>query len=278
MSNGRMCLRLAIAAGATVWLATTEPTSAMQFSRGEIGDGEVLIAGRGPILRGDFDRLGQFIANMPQTDRIVGIAFDSPGGSVIEAEKIATLVHAYSLIVLVGRGNEYSSACFLPFAAAAKRFVASDALVGIHSASDDGQETVGSLATTTAMARDAADYDVPADILGKMVRTPPNRAYWLTPHDLASMNVVILEDQVRQRSPVGSNPSATAIQIKLRLRLLGSRLSRKPFPFSRVSLIVEPGRTGSAVSRDHIGMARYIGLRSAACRSQARATRPTARI
>src|SRR5262249_23497476 len=144
MSKGRMRLCLAAAAGAIAWLATTEPTGAMQFSRGEIGDGKVLILARGPIVRGDYDRLVQFVASMPQTDRVAAIAFNSPGGSVIEAEKIATLIHSYSLVVLVGRGNECSSACFLPFAAAAKRFVASDALVGIHSASDDGQETEGS--------------------------------------------------------------------------------------------------------------------------------------
>ncbi len=39
----------------------------------------------------------------------------------------------------------------------------------------------------------AASYDVPPAIIGKLVETPPDRAAWLTPSDLASMDVVTID-------------------------------------------------------------------------------------
>jgi hypothetical protein len=92
-----------------------------------------------------------------------------------------------NVAVIVGSNSECSSACFLMFAAAPRRFTAPDALIGVHSASEDGQETGTSMAITIAMARAAAELAVPAAIIGKLVETPPNRATWLTPVDLASM-------------------------------------------------------------------------------------------
>jgi hypothetical protein len=43
------------------------------------------------------------------------------------------------------------------FAASPRRFAATDALVGVHGASQNGAETDSSLAVTTLMARDARD-------------------------------------------------------------------------------------------------------------------------
>jgi len=57
---------------------------------------------------------------------------------------------------------------------------ASDALVGVHSANENQQETDVSLAVTTLMARDAAKDGIPPAIIGKMVETTPGRVEWLT--------------------------------------------------------------------------------------------------
>jgi hypothetical protein len=72
--------------------------------------------------------------------------------------------------------------------------VAADALIGVHSASEAGDETANSLALTTAIAREAAEFGVPPAIIGKLVQTPPKRTTWLTPADLASMGVTVLND------------------------------------------------------------------------------------
>jgi hypothetical protein len=162
-------------------LATAQPAYSMQFSRVPIEDEKVFVFGKGPIIEGDSDRLRGFINNMPATDRIVGFSFDSPGGSILEAEEIAEMIHGTNSLVLIDSGSECLSACFLMFAASPRKAMAADALIGVHSASNRGQETVAAMASTTAMARVAASYDVPPIIIAKMVETKPGRMAWLTP-------------------------------------------------------------------------------------------------
>ena len=48
------------------------------------------------------------------------------------------------------------------------------------------------MAFTTAFAREAAAYGVPASIVGKIVQTEPDRVTWLDPSDLAAMHVQII--------------------------------------------------------------------------------------
>jgi hypothetical protein len=188
-------------------LAGAQATFGMQFSRLQLGDEKVLILGRGPIVQGDYDRLVAFVGTVPASDRIIGFSFDSPGGTIIEAQKIASLIHGTNSTVLIDANGECSSACFLLFAAAHRRVIAPNALIGVHSASSGGQETVATMAFTTQMARDAAGYEVPPAIIGKIVQTPPGRLAWLTSDDLASMGVIVLQDQTQ--SPPRSPPVAS---------------------------------------------------------------------
>jgi hypothetical protein len=168
--------------------------SALQYRRVPLKPPAVAILARGPIVTGDFQRLGDFAGTMQSTDRIIGIFLDSPGGNILEAEKIAGVIKSFDMTAMVSSGSECSSACFLLFAAASRRIVDPDALIGIHSASERGQETLTSMAVTTAMARDAAGFGVPDAIIGKLVQTPPGRTTWLTPSDLASMRVRVFEE------------------------------------------------------------------------------------
>jgi hypothetical protein len=64
------------------------------------------------------------------------------------------------------------------------------------------------MAFTTAIAREAAEFGVPPAIIGKLVQTPPGRTTWLTPPELASMGVRVLERAVSDPLPRYSPPSA----------------------------------------------------------------------
>ncbi len=180
---------------------------ALQYQRVPLDPPGVIILMRGPIIPGDFERLPEFRQRMPSNDRIVGYTLDSPGGNLLEASRIAEAMKVMNTTVLVDSSAECSSACFLLFAAATRRYVVSDALIGVHSASEDGRETGPSMAMTTAMAREAAALGVPPAIIGKLVETPPERATWLTPSDLASMGVIILNQANSGTSP-GYRPSS----------------------------------------------------------------------
>jgi hypothetical protein len=170
--------------------------------------GAVVIGAVGEIIPGDLDRLLAHAGGLPPTARVLGFALDSPGGNLVEAEKIAYLVRSLQTIVFVVGQARCASACFLIFAAGAKRIFEVTALIGVHSASEAGRETAGSMAVTTAMARDAAALGVPPGIIGKMVTTQPGQMEWLTQRDLVSMGVQVIQPDA-PASPVHGSARGT---------------------------------------------------------------------
>ncbi len=185
------------------------PAAAMQFDQMPYKPAEVIIVARGPIVPGDDTRLTDALSAIPKTTHVFALAVDSPGGSVAEAELLAGLIRHQALPVVVPSNSTCASACFLLLAAATRRSAAIDALIGVHSASDAGQETTASLAATTEMARYASQLGVPPLILGKMVQTTPGRGEWLTRADLVSMGVVVFDPSPASRpSPTASSAVA----------------------------------------------------------------------
>jgi hypothetical protein len=176
-----------------LWLASF-PANALQFEQLRISATEVIINGRGPIVKGDMARLEQALAEVPQTRQLSALALDSPGGNVVEGELLARLISTRKLAVVIPSNSKCVSACFLLLAASPKRLAASDALVGVHSASESGEETAVALAVTTRMAQDASALGIPPALIGKMVQTAPGRVEWLTRADLTSMNVSVFDD------------------------------------------------------------------------------------
>lgn len=170
------------------------PAPALQFEQVPVSATEVVLGGRGPIVKGDATRLEQALAALPPTRQLLGLALDSPGGTVTEGESLARLVRSRKLTVVIPPNSKCVSACFLLLAASPKRLAAADALVGVHSASESGEETLTALAMTTKMAQDAAAMDIPLALIGKMVQAVPPRVEWLTHADLSSMDVAVFED------------------------------------------------------------------------------------
>ena len=198
---------LAVASGL---LLVPVPASALQYGQVPLDPPYVGITATGPIVPGDFDRLSAFIKTLSQSGRTLSFFVDSPGGNIFEASKIAAFINKSAAAVAIPSGSQCSSACFLLFAAAAHRFMAPDALIGVHSASYDGQENLTSMGITTAFARYAADYGVPPAIIGKMVQTEPGRMAWLTPSDLQPMGVALLPAAAPQAQPLPAAPAQAA--------------------------------------------------------------------
>ena len=109
--------------------------SALQYQRFPLDPPLVGITATGPIVPGDFDRLSAFIKTLSQSGRTLSFFVDSPGGNLFEAGKIAAFINKSAAAVTIPSGSQCSSACFLLFAAAAHRFMAPDALIGVHSSS-----------------------------------------------------------------------------------------------------------------------------------------------
>ncbi len=175
-------------------LFAARQAGALQFESVDAYPNEVVIGARGPIVSGDADRLGKALAALPSGKRVLGIELDSPGGSVAEATQLANIIRTRKLTVGIPANAKCASACFLLLAAAPRRFAATDALVGVHGASDEGNDSQVAMAATTSMAREAGALGVPPSIIGKMLETSPQRMEWLLPSDLAAMGVTVVAD------------------------------------------------------------------------------------
>jgi len=257
-----------------LWIALgAAPARALQFDTTAITSTEVVIGGRGPIVKGDAARLEQALASVPPGKRLVALALDSPGGSVVEGEQLAHLIRAHMLPVVIPSNTQCVSACFLLFAASTRRLAAADALVGVHSANEDGRETDTSLAVTTLMARVAGEMGIPPAIIGKMVETTPGRVTWLTHEDLTSMDVVVYDSDVVTAlhqaataiaTQIAPSPSTAPAQPNLQPNL------PSPQPNPQAAVILSPAQPapsalGFAAGRDDrlAWDAWFFGLRGA---------------
>jgi hypothetical protein len=156
-------------------------------------DGRVIIAISGEISPGDSDALKAAIKTANDAGKLAtSIRLNSEGGNLLEGVRLAEVVKFAKMATNVGQGATCASACFLIFAAGETKFANYSAKVGVHGASDKGEETVRSGAATVSMARVAKDLGVPPAIIGRMVVTPPNDMVWLSPSDLQSMGTTMI--------------------------------------------------------------------------------------
>lgn len=200
-----MPYRLTIAIALLTLLVATGTARAMQFKQESVSGTEVFLVARGPIIKDDAARLEQAVAAVPSGTRILALAVDSPGGLVAEGERVANLIRARGLPIVVAADRQCVSACFLLFAASPRKFAEANALVGVHSASENGQENEMTMAVTVQMVRIATALGVPASIVGKMARTRPGSVEWLTQEDLASMGVKIYTGNIVEATRAAPN-------------------------------------------------------------------------
>jgi hypothetical protein len=179
--------RLSLATLTLCLLFAAAPARAMQFTQESVGSTEIFLVARGPIVKDDAVRLEKALSAVPPLTRILALALDSPGGLVSQGEQLSRIIRSKELTVVVAADRQCVSACFLLFAASPRKYVESNALVGVHSASENGTENETTMAVSVQMARIASALGVPPAVVGKMVRTKPGAVEWLTPEDLTSM-------------------------------------------------------------------------------------------
>lgn len=214
----RAIRRLAIVAALA---AVPGPVGSMQFETLRLQGGGYAIIGAGPINIGDDARLHQMVGTLPANTELVAVGLNSAGGSVVEAGRLAATIRASGLPTIVVDGHTCVSACFLLFAAGTDRAAGEGARIGVHSASDAGRDTFMAQAITTAMAREAATYGVPANIIGRMVTARPDEMAWLSPGELRQMGVTILPSERGSAAAGGYQPGSALIPGRAALAPLG---------------------------------------------------------
>jgi len=173
-----LCLLLAMMLSGTC--------SALEIRRVTVCSGVVLRL-RGNIKEGDYAR---FKSQFRKKDAVIGLDLSSTGGDLEEGVQIATLAHQKKLSVYVSK--ECSSVCAFVFFAAAKRYLAKDTRIGVHSVSDTRDiEDLSSMRLTLKLARLSAKLGVPNSAIGKMVTIRPSNITYLDAADLSGLDTSV---------------------------------------------------------------------------------------
>lgn len=196
-------------------------------------DGRVLISIVGDIVEGDAERFKAAVKAANNTNKFVAnIRLSSNGGNLIEGVKLAEAVKFAKIATNVGKNATCASACFLIFAAGETKYANYTARIGVHGASTPSGEEASD--GTVAMARVAKELGVPAEIIGRMVVTPPTEMVWLSPQDLRSMGTTMVgkPEQVAAPNQIGQGrPGQTKPGDPIDLRA-STQATRKPKSWS----------------------------------------------
>ena len=172
-------------------LLSAPSAKAMDFKADATADGAPFIHAHGEIVLGDLFRFQEAVREAERGgSKVRALTLDSPGGLALAAGGLADFIHSRGFSVIVPRGAECASACFIVFAAGTTRVVAPSALIGVHEAAVTPGGEANNLGTQM-MRWYLEQLAVPAPILDKMVATAPSAISWLTPADLRSMGAVI---------------------------------------------------------------------------------------
>jgi hypothetical protein len=171
-----LCLLLALISSGTC--------SALELQRVAACSGVVLRL-RGDFKDGDYAR---FKSQFRKRGAIIGLDLSSDGGDLEEGMQIANLTRQKKLSVYVP--EECNSVCAFVFFAAAKRYLAQNSKIGVHSVSNyRAIEDLSSMRLTLKVARISARLGTPVSVIGKLVTTSPAKISYLDANDLSALDI-----------------------------------------------------------------------------------------
>ena len=131
------------------------------------------------------------------------VVLDSPGGSVVDALAIGSLIHEKGLATKVAAGSLCASSCPIVFASGKARIASPDSAIGVHqiyaaALSGDPQNALRVAGTAMSDAQSTT-----ADIISHLTKTgvdpalwlhaletPPDRLYYFKPEEMTRLNLV----------------------------------------------------------------------------------------
>lgn len=131
------------------------------------------------------------------------VVLDSPGGSVVDALAIGSLIHAKGLATKVAAGSLCASSCPIVFASGTDRIASREAAIGVHqiyaaALAGDPQQALRAAGTAMSGAQSAT-----AEIMQHLTKTgvdpalwlhalatPPDRLYYFTPEEMTRLKLV----------------------------------------------------------------------------------------
>ncbi|SEQ25328.1 hypothetical protein SAMN05428969_2415 [Devosia sp. YR412] len=131
------------------------------------------------------------------------VLLDSPGGSVMDALAIGSLIHEKGLATKVAAGSLCASSCPIIFASGASRLASRDAAIGVHqiyaaALSGDAQNALrvagsamsGAQSTTGEIISHLTKTGVDPALWLHALETPPERLYYFNPEEMTRLKLV----------------------------------------------------------------------------------------
>jgi hypothetical protein len=147
---------------------------------------------------------GRFAAEIEARGEYVQtIVLDSPGGSVVDALAIGSLIHEKGLATKVAAGSLCASSCPIIFASGATRIASNEAAIGVHqiyaaALSSDPQSALrvagtamsDAQSTTATIIGHLTEAGVDPALWLHALETPPDRLYYFTPEEMQRLRLV----------------------------------------------------------------------------------------
>lgn len=172
----------------------------------------ISLGGGGQLrLTGTFDlgSAARFASEIEARGEYIGtVVLDSPGGSVVDALAIGSLIHEKGLDTKVVAGSLCASSCPIVFGSGVERRASQEAAIGVHQiyASALSGEQQNALRVAGSAMADA--QSTTAQIINHLTRagvdpamwlhaleTPPDRMYYYTPEEMIGLKLVTVFEQ-----------------------------------------------------------------------------------
>lgn len=179
---------------------TTSPEVLDQPLQITLGTGGQLLL-TGSLDVGSADRFASEIE--ARGEYVETVVLDSPGGSVVDALAIGSLIHERGLATKVAAGSLCASSCPIVFASGAQRIASPDAAIGVHqiyaaALSGDPQNALrvagtamsDAQTTTAEIMSHLTTTGVDPALWLHALETPPDRLYYFSPEEMTRLRLV----------------------------------------------------------------------------------------
>jgi hypothetical protein len=190
---------------AIAWMATAcWSASAAELTTTVSRDSKTIVLVNGSLAAGDAGRVRDLLKAAAAAGKPVSaMRFNSSGGSLVEAVRLAAVVQGAKMATVVMAGATCAAACFVPFVAGNQKYVSATASVGAPGAAarqePSGQTPAIVRGETPSVVRVLKELGLLDAIVTKMLAKAEDDVTWLTLDDLRAMGATITGRPVLQR-------------------------------------------------------------------------------
>lgn len=172
---------LALIAGLTL---IDDSAQAANFQPGVTRDGTSYITIDGEINVGDAYKFSRIVSSFISAGKPIRfVALNSPGGYVDESFTISNIIIDAKLNTVVPDNWMCASACVLIFGSGRERHAYPNSTIAVHRIATSNSDPLLSKALSVDMASTYENFHFPPNVTVKMLTTPPEKIYELTPEE-----------------------------------------------------------------------------------------------